>query len=290
MGDGKKDDIAAVVAAVKALKDAGPGSRLEFTSGKTYRLGAHDSSIYQIDLQGLKDLTVDGQGAMLLTTPQQAALRVKACEGVMVRNFVIEQDPLSFTQGVVTKISPQDGWFVIKIMAGYPPLPTPKQRQERDFMQWAWGSFVDPQPRRIRRGVRDHFRVDEIDLLEDGRARLKVQPGLAPHLSAVRPGDIYVQSLDYNDRARLSRLNESPFTYNILFENSADCLLENVTLYSGRSSMTSVVQNNHGRITFRGFKVMVRPGTDRVISNWRDGMHCSSSTAILSRCSMTAST
>jgi hypothetical protein len=211
---------------------------------------------------------------MLLTTPEQATIRVKGCERVTVRNLVIEQDPLAFTQGVVTTISPEEGWFEMKIMDGYPPLPTPKQRRERGFMEWAWGSFVDPQLRRIRRGVRCHFRVDEIDLLEDGHARLKVHPSNAPPLSAVRPGDIYVQSLNYNDRARLSRLNESPFTYNILFENSADCTLENVTLYSGRSSMTSVLQHNHGRITFRGFKVMVRPGTDRVISNWRDGMHC----------------
>jgi hypothetical protein len=274
MGDGKKDDIAAVVAAVKALKDAGPGSRLEFTSGKTYRLGTHEGCIYQIDLQGLKDLTVDGQGAMLLTTPQQAALRIKDCEGVMVCNFVIEQDPLSFTQGVVTKISPQDGWFDIKIMAGYPPLPTPKQRQERGFMQWEWGSFVDPQLRRIRRGVRDHFRVEKIDLLENGQARVQVQDSFVKDLGTVRRGDIYVQALEYNTRSRLEKLNESPFAYNISIENSADCILENVTLYSGRSSMTSLIQNNHGRITFRGFKVMVRPGTDRVISNWRDGMHC----------------
>jgi hypothetical protein len=274
VGDGKKDDIAALVAAMRVLREAGPGSRLEFTSGKTYRLGTHEDSIYQIDLQGLKDVTVDGQGAMLLTTPEQATIRVKGCEGVTVRNFIIEQDPLAFTQGAVTKIAPEEGWFEMKIMEGYPPLPTPKQRRERGSMRWEWGSFVDPQLHRIRRGVRDHFRVEKIDLLDGGLARVQVQPSFVQNLSAVRAGDIYVQSLDYNDRARLSRLNESPFTFNILFENSADCTLENVTLYSGRSSMASVVQNNHGRITFRGFKVMVRPGTDRVISNWRDGMHC----------------
>ena len=275
VGDGNKDDIAAVVAAVEALKEAGAGSRLEFTSGKTYRLGTHEGSIYQIDLQGLKDVTVDGQGAMLLTTPEQAAIRIKGCEGVTVRNLVIEQDPLAFTQGAVTKVSPEEGQFEFKVMDGYPPLPTPAQRQARGYMDWEWGAFIDPQLRRIRKGVRDHFRVESIDLLEDGHARVKLQADFAPFLAAVRPGDIYVQPLGYDRRQRVDKLsNVGSFAYNILFENSADCVLENVILYSGRSSMASNLQNNHGRITLRGFKVMVRPGTDRAISNWRDGIHC----------------
>lgn len=275
VGDGKKDDIAAVVAGLGALREAGPGSRLEFTSGKTYRLGTHEDSIYQIDLQGLKDVTVDGQGAMLLTTPEQATIRVKGCEGVTVRNLVIEQDPLAFTQGVVTKVAPEEGRFEFKVMNGYPPLPTPAQRQERGFIAWRWGAFIDPQLRRIRRGVRDHFRVETIDLLEDGCARVKVQGDFAPYLADVRPGDIYVQPIGYDRRARVEKLsNVGDYAYNILFENSADCVLENVTLYSGRSSMSSVLQHNHGRITMRGYKVMVRPGTDRAISNFADGIHC----------------
>jgi hypothetical protein len=275
LGDGKKDDIAAVVAAVRALREAGPGSRLEFTSGKTYRLGTHEDSIYQIDLQGLKDVTVDGQGAMLLTTPEQAAIRVKGCEGVTVRNLIIEQDPLAFTQGPVTKVMPEAGQFEFKVMDGYPPLPTPAQRKERGFMAWRWGAFIDPQLRRIRKGVRDHFRVETIDLLEDGHARVKVQADFAPFLAAVRLGDIYVQAIGYDRRARVDKLsNVGDYAYNILFENSAECVLENVTLYSGRSSMSSLLQHNHGRITMRGYKVMVRPGTDRAISNFADGVHC----------------
>lgn len=275
VGDGKKDDIAAVLAGLAALKQAGPGSRLEFTSGKTYRLGTHEDSIYQIDLQGLRDVTVDGQGAMLLTTPEQATIRVKRCEGVTVCNLVIEQDPLAFTQGAVTKVSPEEGQFEFKVMHGYPPLPTPAQRKERGFMDWRWGAFIDPQLRRIRNGVRDHFRVERIDLLEDGNARVTVQADFASSLAAVRPGDLYVQPIGYDRRERVDKLsNVGDYAYNILFENSAECALENVTLYSGRSSMGSYIQHNHGRITFRGYRVLVRPGTDRAISNFADAIHC----------------
>ena len=274
-GDGKGDDTAAVVAALEALKAAGPGSRLEFGAGKTYRLGSlRADTIYQLDLRGFKDTTVDGRGAMLLVTPEQATLRVRGCEGVTVRNFVIEQDPLGFTQGVVTAASPEQGWFEMQIMAGYPPLPAPEELARRGFTGWEWGAFVDPQLRRIRRGVRDHYRAERIEQLDTGRLRVFVQPVFTPDLAAVRPGDIFVQPLECNDRPRLAKLNESPFSYNISFENSSDCVLENVTLYSGRNSMAADVTNNHGRITLRGFKVMVRPGTDRAISNWRDGIHC----------------
>jgi len=83
-----------------------------------------------------------------------------------------------------------------------------------------------------------------------------------------------VQPLTHDNRSRVEQLGTSPFAYNIAIEKSADCVLENVTLYSGRSSMACNLQHNHGRITVRGFKVMIKPATDRAISNWRDGIHC----------------
>jgi hypothetical protein len=275
-GDGKQDDISAVVAAVAALKQSGPGSVLAFTPGKTYRLGLREESIFQIDLQGLTNVTVEGNGAMLLCTPMQAAIRVAHSRDVTVRNLLIEQDPLSFTQGTITAVEPQQGFFVMNIDPGY-PLPPDEETLMWNFgrIRWEWGAVIDPVERRIRKGVRDHFWVTRIVPNDDPASyRVELSKECLAGLEKVRAGDKYFQPLNYNSRLRLKRLDAGPFEYNISFENSTDCVLENVTLYSGRSSMSSSIENNDGRITFRGFKVMVRPGTDRLVSNWRDGIHC----------------
>ncbi|QHI69141.1 right-handed parallel beta-helix repeat-containing protein [Tichowtungia aerotolerans] len=271
VGDGKQDDIAAIVKAIDALKS---GDTLEFSAGKIYRLGLRDDSIAQIDLQNMTNVTVNGNGSMMLTTPRQAAIRVKHCENVTVKGFVIEQDPLAFTQGAITKILPEEGVFEMKIMEGYDLLPTDEMRKAAGFPGWEWGAILDQSQRRIRRGVRDHFRSTRIEHLGERLYRVYLQQGFVDDLKQVQVGDIYFQPIQYNVQSRLSRIDGGRYAASIHVTNSGDCLIENITLYSGRSSMTSRVDLNYGRITFRGFKVMFRPGTDRIVTNWRDGMHC----------------
>lgn len=274
VGDGKHDDVGALVRALDALKAAGAGGTLEFSAGKIYRLGLRDDSIFQIDLTDMTNATVNGNGAMMLTTPRQAAIRVKRCEGVAVKNLIIEQDPLAFTQGSITKVSPEEGFFEMKIMEGYDALPTDAERKAWGFSRWDWGSILDPKLRRIRWDTRDHFRVTRIDPIAERSYRVHLLKSFWNDLNPVRVGDVYFQPIQYNEQSRLSKIKEGRYAASIHVTNSGDCLIENITLYSGRSSMTSRVDLNVGRITFRGFKVMFRPGTDRIVTNWRDGMHC----------------
>ena len=256
VGDGVHDDTAAVVDAIEALKAIGSGGTLEFSAGKTYKLGLRSDSTFQIDLQEMTNVTVNGNGAMLLNTPWRASIRMQHCDGVTVRGFYIEQDPLGYTQGIITNVSLGGGYFDMAIMDGYDLLP-------QGVTTWDWGSVIDPDLRRIRWDMRDHFRVTSYTDLGGGSYRGYVQSGYTNDLNNVRIGDIYFQPFIYNGYAS-----------NIHITNSKDCLLENVTLYSGRSSMSSRVDLNTGRITIRGFRVMVRPGSERFVSNWRDGVHC----------------
>ncbi|QHI69148.1 right-handed parallel beta-helix repeat-containing protein [Tichowtungia aerotolerans] len=256
VGDGMQDDISAVVASIEALRDAGPGAILEFSSGKTYKLGMRPDSNFQVDLQGMTNVTVEGNGAILLNTPYRASVRMQHCDGVTVRNFEIEQAPLGYTQGIITNVSPAGGFFEMEIMEGYNPIPA-----GMSFLDW--GAVIDPDLRRIRWDMRDHFRPESYIAVGPEQYRLYMQSGYITDLNDVHVGDIYFQPLIFNGYAS-----------NIHITNSKDCLLENVTLYSGRSSMSSRVDLNPGRITVRGFKVMVRPGSERFVSNWRDGVHC----------------
>ena len=255
VGDGVTDDINAVVNVLAALKNSPVGGTVEFSAGKIYKFGKRSNSNFQIDLQGMTNVTIEGNGAVLLSTPYRAVMRMQHCSRAVIRNFTIDQEPLGYTQGVITNVSPSGGFFDMKIMDGYDPLP--------NVVAWGWGSVIDPDLRRIRWDMRDHFRPTSYTDLGSGLYRGYVQSGYTNDLNNVRSGDIYFQPFNYNGSAS-----------NIHITNSKDCLLENMTLYSGRSSMSSRVDLNTGRITIRGFKVLVLPGFDRFVSNWRDGVHC----------------
>ena len=277
VGDGKTDDIAALKKALDALAEAGPGSTLHFESGKVYKLGVREDSVYQIDLQELKDVTVDGHGSMLLSTPEQAYIRIRRCEGVKVKNLFLESDPLSYTQGRIVQTNPGAGWFDIELMEGYCDMPTAKELAAvRPF--WPWGAVLDPQERRIRPGMTDHVFTERFEKLGERTYRLFTKKNYNRHIGDFRLGDIYFQPLYWNPVKRMKKFGmhiSYDASANIIVSQSADCEIENVTLYSGRSAMTSRVEFNTGRITFDRFKVCHRPGfDDRVVTNWRDGMHC----------------
>ena len=277
VGDGKTDDIAALVKALDALEAAGPGSTLHFEPGKVYKLGVRDDSVYQIDLQELEGVTVDGNGSMLLVDPKQAYIRIRRCEGVTVKNFLLESDPLSYTQGEIIATNADKGWFDIELMEGYCDMPSDEMLATvRPF--WPWGAVLDPAERRIRPGMTDHVFTERFEKIGERRYRMFTKPNYLEAIAQYRIGDVYFQPLYWNSVERMEGLGmhvSYDASANIIVSQSADCEIENITMYSGRSAMTSRVEFNTGRITFDRFQVRHRPGfDDRVVTNWRDGMHC----------------
>ena len=274
VGDGKTDDIVALKNALDALKTAEPGATLHFEPGKVYKLGVREDSMYQIDLTDYADVTVDGHGSMLLSTPKQAFFRIRRSEGVTVKNLVLESDPLSFTQGVVTDINPDEGWFDVEVMAGYAAFPD-VEYMKTQYEPLPWGAIMDPSERRIRPGMHDAYRLDRIEQTGPQAYRCFTQGGHKKGIPAIRKGDIYFQPLYFNTIERIKKMGLGDGFGNIRVTHSSDCEVENVIMYSGRSSMTSRMEYNTGPITFDRFQVRFRPGfDDRMVSNWRDGMHC----------------
>ena len=273
VGDGKTDDIAALKNALDALKAARPGATLHFEPGKIYKLGVREDSMFQIDLTDYEDVTVDGHGSMLLSTPKQAFFRIRRSEGVTVKNLVLESDPLSFTQGVVTDMNPDEGWFDVEVMAGYAAFPD-VEYMKTQYEPLPWGAIMDPNERRIRPGMHDAYRLDRIEQTGPRAYRCFTQGGHKKGIPAIRKGDIYFQPLYFNSTERIKKMGMGDGFGNIKVTHSSNCEVENVIMYSGRSSMTSRLEYNTGPITFDRFQVRFRPGfDDRMVSNWRDGMH-----------------
>ena len=230
--------------------------------------------MYQIDLTDYTNGTVNGHGSMLLSTPKQAYFRIRRCEGVTVKNLVLESDPLSFSQGLVTDMNLDEGWFDVEVMEGYAAFPD-VEFMKTQYEPLAWGAIMDPTERRIRPNTHDAYRLDRIEQTGPKAYRCFTQGGHKKGIADIRKGDIYFQPLYFNTIERVKKMGLGDGFGNIRVNYSSNCEVENVIMYSGRSSMTSRLEYNTGRITFDRFQLRFRPGfDDRMVTNWRDGMHC----------------
>ena len=116
-GDGKTDDGPAIRKAVSAAVKAGPGAKVIFEN-RRYRLGKAKVD-YHISLKGVSGLTIEGNGAELINNPWNNIVKLEECEDVTVRGFVVDCDPLPFTQGTITDVDVKAGSFLLKIQKGY---------------------------------------------------------------------------------------------------------------------------------------------------------------------------
>lgn len=93
---------------------------LQLTPGAVYRLPPTG-----IILDGIRNATIEGNGATLLMTSHAAfAMRVANCKNVTLRNLKIDYDPLPFTQGTVTSVNVGKRQIGFTLHDGYPDLKT----------------------------------------------------------------------------------------------------------------------------------------------------------------------
>jgi hypothetical protein len=188
-----------------------------------------------------------------------------------VRGFNVDYSPLPFTQGVIGQVNARAGTFDFRIDPGFPlPPPDALVKQRLGKSGWDWGSVMDAQERHVRWAVSDHFFVAAVNAVADAARvyRVQVAPEYLTRLAPVRPGDRFVLPL------RVSTGGVRDVGDTVRVTGSADCRLEQLTLYAGRNGMDFAIIKNEGRITLKGNQIMIKPGTERLISTWRDGMHC----------------
>lgn len=271
VGDGVRDDGPAIRRAIAAANQAGPASRVVLAT-KTYRLAENARSDYQFELMNVEDIHLEGRGARLINTPTNNLIRLRGCRNVTVRGLTIDYDPLPFTQGTMVKVDVQAGTFDLTLHRGYPLPPTDawvKQRLGQGG--WQWGSVIDPQGRHRRWDVQMHFFIKSVQPLDRAARlyRIEVTEPFKRALTPVRSGDRFFLPLPY---VRSGGRGGSMGT-NFSVTGCSDCTVEDVTFFSARSGMVFGVSHNEGPVALRKLAVRFKPGTDRICTTWRDGIH-----------------
>lgn len=155
-----------------------PGSVIRLEPG-TFRLPPKG-----LVIRDARNLTIDGGGARLLVTQYDAVpFRFEKCDGVTLKNFTIDYDPLPYTQGNIVAIAPDHSWIEVDVHEGYPDL-LPEFNSQRIH-------FFDGETRGWKRGAAEGF-FREVERLGPRRAKITLDQGmLKGKAQLLKVGDMY---------------------------------------------------------------------------------------------------
>ena len=85
-----------------------------------------EKKIYRTDrrttITGLKDVTIDGNGATLLMSRKDHIFKIEDCTNFTIRNLTLDFDPMIFTQVKITRVSADGRTIEFEVEKGYPDL------------------------------------------------------------------------------------------------------------------------------------------------------------------------
>ncbi|MEI7733793.1 MAG: glycosyl hydrolase family 28-related protein [Verrucomicrobiota bacterium] len=118
-GDGQNDDRAAIQQAIDAAIASGTNAVVSFGRGMFYRLGKQDDDPAALRLGGASGLTLSGNGATLLAHPSNRQLAIFDSKHVLIRDLLLDFNPLPFTQARVTDLALAQGTIRFRVEPNY---------------------------------------------------------------------------------------------------------------------------------------------------------------------------
>ncbi len=235
--------------------------RISWPAG-TYRIEGPADWIYALHLKSANGLRIAGEGErtrLIITNPAQGVLQLTECTNVTVSGFVIDYDPLPFTQGTIRETHIQDGYFELEVDPGFSGLDTP-WFQKAVVGPQCWGAAIDRTTRLCSSEGPDHTYIQRWRHLGGRRWAIYPTEPFRSRLPFLLPGMGFVP---------LARGIQAQA---MLVWSSSDCVMSDITVYA--SPACSLAIGASERITADGLRVLYHPSGDRLISTNADGLHC----------------
>lgn len=249
---------------------------------KTYRIGYRADDFFALTLENAKDITIDGQGALLVFDSRNLAIQFLNCENCKLSNFKIDYDPPPCTQGIIKEINIEDGYFIVEISKGY-PFPLTDESIQPAYRHGCFLSSLNPP-------VYTHnwCYVQEVKRVGEDLFKISVAPVTREALQKVLPGEIFVfrnplqapPPTDFTQEPR-AKVGNTPFNKGVFLNPpiasiqirfSKNCTLENIEQYV--SPGISIFIDGSENIFIRKYRIRYKPGTDRACASLSDGIHC----------------
>lgn len=273
VGDGMADDTAAISSAIAAAADGG-GGRVVLRPGD-YRLTPAAGDIPVLPVERAAGVTIEGNGARLLVgDPRAGGLWLRGGRDVVVRDLIVDFDPVPFTQGVVVDVDRDAGTFVVDLDDRYLPPDHPAFLYDCEELHPSqFGSFFEADTRRLKAAHRDHVFVRAITPLGGSRVVVEAfdeyagleakgfdmggRSAIAEALRGVEAGDLFVFAARWAGTA-------------VALLDSVDVRLERVEVRAAASH--AFLAQQCGDVTLVDCGVRFAGG-DRLITTDGDGFH-----------------
>jgi len=258
VGDGKSDSGPGIRRAIADAIRYGAPAEVLLGAGR-YRVGGASGEKAALAILKAKDLVLRGAGTkteLIITNPETGGISVSDSENVIVKDLALDYDPVPFTQGRVIAIDQANSTFDFRLDSGFPLL------SEEWFMRAPakWGMIFDPQKPILKPGAPDFVYLDSWSKLDDSTWQVKLTGSDSGKIRAFAVGDRFVQ------------IARSVGSHGVVFWNSKNVTLQNVTIYASLAAAT-VFGLNDG-FAVKGLSVRIRPKSSRLISTNADGIHC----------------
>ena len=258
VGDGVTDDSPAIQRALGAVRNAEGPACLVFEPGASYRLCDSSGRWAALDLQRFSDLTLHGEDTTLvldMTGGLKSYVNINECRNMRMEGFHFKTLKPVYTMSDVLAIDRE--------------ALTMDVRAEQDV------GLTEPYIPSIREcfglphaeGSRAHMFIDRIEPL-DGERCYRV---------CLRDFDDIRRKLRYLEENRLRFILPVPYWAHVnagafIVTSTTNLCLENLDMWS-YGHFGFHMRYNDGIIYIRHVNITPEPGTDGVMTGWRDGFH-----------------
>ncbi|MGB5982112.1 MAG: right-handed parallel beta-helix repeat-containing protein [Nonlabens sp.] len=213
--DDGKDDTQKIIKALnfcKKITSAGSTVKLVFEKG-TYDLFSttikNKNKTHILSLNQAKNIIVDGNGSdIIVHDPGMGFFSIFKSENVIVKNLVIDYDPLPFTQGTIVNVNMDDRYFELKIDEGFPQLSHPMFQEANRV----WGMVMDKEiPGKLKDGARSLFGSQDFEEIAPNLFKVKFKGKKL--LEDLEVGDPYVHLARTNGRTIFKTSLSKNITY-----------------------------------------------------------------------------
>ncbi len=223
------------------------------SGAKAFRI---PKAIYRLDtnleLRGLNDFVLDGQGATLVFEPGGGKVILRECRNCSVKGLVLDLDPLPFTQGTILSVDSAAKTAEIRIDTGY--SAGDKKAKVKEYRC----AFFDPSGER------------ELEVLDTSTPLpVEVSPGIY-RISSPRISEPMSRNIKPGDRVALSMPSGGG---GFQLSGCGGIKVEDVTVYAAGGF--AFIENGfaEGGHTYERCRVVRRPGSGRLMAGASDGFH-----------------
>ena len=249
-----------------------------------YKCDKSPKAGFFIDLENMRDITIDGNGAVISLDAYNSFLRAVNCENVVIKNLTITYHRSALTQGTVKEINVKEGYFLYDIDKNYATLPSDKWAKSNYGKDaWQWGCVISRLSRNVKDVLADRIFIEKIDALDNGKYNVYPSANQIELLKKIAVDDAFVMRAPIERNMRIEAKTEREFIAQSMLEDDAAIFVpkflpnalfyacKNITLdnvhFSNVRQNAIVVVKNKGSITISNSSV-TRACESDIVSSW----------------------